>query len=752
MRFSVELTGFPGTFFAHSLQGRPTGEWQCLQEHLFAVGEMAARFAEGFGSGEWARLIGRLHDFGKAHPAFQAYLRKENGLDASEFDGEARGGKVNHSGAGALLATRGYSSAQQLIGKIIAYVIAGHHAGLPDWHGGGDSLAGRLATDARTFSDLIDRFDVSAGGGLPQLRPPQFALACRNGDAPAFHVWIRMLFSCLVDADFLDTETFMDPKRASLRPSFPNMSALKTRFDHKLETMMNSVSGRLPEKPINLIRAGILADCRRSASHNPGFFMLSVPTGGGKTLSGTAFALDHAVRFSKQRIVYVIPYTSIIEQTATVLRHFLGKDNVVEHHSNVSPDYIQEAPGLTLAAENWDAPVIVTTNVQFFESLFSARPGRCRKLHNLVNSVVILDEAHLLPSEWLSPCVEALNQLVENYGASIVFSTATQPVLPGLRGEPRAVIDRPDELCRRLKRTEISMPSALDRPVEWADLAAQLSGYDRVLCIVNRRSDCYQLWKIMPPGTIHLSALMCGKHRSRVIRRIKHGLKSGVAIRVISTQLVEAGVDIDFPVVFRALAGLDSINQAAGRCNREGGLPGLGEVRVFIPPKPSPPGVLRKGEDVTRELMTRPDFVPDHPAWFADYFRNLYGRVNNLGGEWLRDRLVKDVNPQGNVQFRSAGNEFRLIQDRSVPIVTTYGGNRRLLQQLRVVGPTREIMRALQRLVVNVPRATAEALLAEGAVEKVHDTILVQADSMLYDEEVGLHVFREGYTAEDLCV
>jgi len=323
----------------------------------------------------------------------------------------------------------------------------------------------------------------------------------------------------------------------------------------------------------------------------PGIYTLTVPTGGGKTLSSMGFALNHAVKYGKHRVIYVIPYTSIIEQTADQFRAIFG-EAVIEHHSNLdSTDEAKENARSRLACENWDAPVIVTTTVQFFESLFASRTSRCRKLHNIVNSVVILDEAQLLPPDFLAPILEALKELQKNYGVTVVFCTATQPALgphktmdfdfKGIDGM-KEIMDDPAMLHKALKRTEIRQVRNLE-PLTWDDVAGEITNNESVLCIVNRRDDARTLWELLPEGSIHLSALMCGAHRVRKIKEIKERLRNGVPTRVVSTQLVETGVDVDFPVVYRAMAGLDSIAQAAGRCNREG-LRAKGKVFVFTPP------------------------------------------------------------------------------------------------------------------------------------------------------------------------
>ncbi|MCX5819255.1 MAG: CRISPR-associated endonuclease Cas3'' [Deltaproteobacteria bacterium] len=739
-------------FYAHSKDGEPPEHWQPLEDHLRQVAERASTFAAAFKSAAWANVAGMLHDVGKAHPDFQAYLRSSaGGLDASEYDDQGTGSHPNHSGAGAIFAHEQWPN---IIGKTIAYLVAGHHAGLPDWFGGRDSLPYRFVNEKGVADAIRDYAKPRLEMLPPQIRPPAFAIHCRNQDAVAYHLWVRMLFSCLVDADFLDTEAFMDPDKHARRPAFPSLQELKSRFDHQMAKMAQDT----PHISINRIRADILAACRSAAEQSPGLFSLTVPTGGGKTLSGTAFAIDHAIQHNKNHIIYVIPYTSIIEQTADVLRKHFGQENVVEHHSNIAPEREKESPTLTLAAENWDAPVIVTTSVQFFESLYAAKPGRCRKLHNLVNSVVILDEAQLLPPELLYPCVEAINRLVSDYDATVVLATATQPALPNLCQTPREIIPNPPALYKKLRRTKILFPTEMNLHRDWASLAAELVGQEQVLCIVNTRPDCHALWKEMPKGTIHLSALMCGAHRSEIIADIKGRLPRGEACRAISTQLVEAGVDISFPVVYRALAGLDSINQAAGRCNRNGERPEPGTVKVFIAPKPAPPGLLRKGEDATRELESLPGFTPDRPETFHRYFEKYYSSINDTGENWWRENLVKNVNtpgphgPDGNVQFRTAGKEFRLIKELSVPIIVRYGRNEKLIDRLRFAGPSREVMRALQRYAVNLKPKVAERLLAEGRIEEIHDGILVQADSTLYSPAIGLDIYREVYDPKDLYI
>lgn len=724
------------TVFAHSLNGRPREEWQPLCDHLKEVAQTAASFASGFDSADWAWNAAWLHDAGKAADEFQAYLLRQEGLDDDD-DGVAASGRGNHSSAGASLARKIFGEIASLP---LSYVAAGHHAGLPDYDtadGGRGALQFRLEDGKADLERIRTKIQGFADRLRQGIRPPRFVKKAN------FHLWVRMLFSCLVDADFLDTERFIQPDRSVLRTGHLSLEELKPAFDAHIEEIL----ARAPSTPVNDVRREVLEACRASAPLDPGIFSLTVPTGGGKTLSSVAFALDHAVLHKKSRLIYVIPYTSIIEQTAEVLRRIFGDENVIEHHSNLDPE--KETLRSRLASENWDAPVVVTTNVQFFESLYAARPGRCRKLHNIVGSVVILDEAQLLPPQWQTPCVDAIDELVANFGVTVLLSTATQPPLL-TRTTAREIIANPKTLYDRLRRTAYTLPADMARPSDWDEIAAQLKRYDQVLCIVNTRRDAYDLFCGMPEGTLHLSALMCGEHRSMVIAEIKKRLTAGEPLRVISTQVVEAGVDIDFPVVFRALAGLDSIVQAAGRCNREGRLNAigrLGEVHVFIPSKPSPRGMLLKAENATRELLEIGDLDPENPHNFRRYFELFYSRLNDTGQSFM-DLLRKD---SPYISFRTAAMRFRFIDDEAQhPVFVRFGESHRWLAALRRDGPRRAIMRRLQRFTVTLSRHDFERARSEGLVEEVYPGFFIWIGR--YSEAWGLDLFGAGWAPEDLMV
>ena len=724
--------------YAHSLNDQPPDRWQPLDVHASAVAGMADMFAQPFQSGAWASLSGSLHDIGKARVSFQNYLRFCNNLTDEDYDASER----THSGAGAVWAVQVLS--RNKVGRLLAYIIAGHHAGLPDWIGG-DTPCGSLSYRLDQEKDIVREPAVAAWilGHQAEwtstpLRPPwRFG----NDNMSDVSFWIRMLYSCLVDADFLDTEAFMESDKAAARSQYPKLSELSERFFAALDAKQRMSK----DTPVNRIRAEIRAACEAAAESPRGLFSLTVPTGGGKTLSGTAFAFRHALRHGLKRIVYVIPYTSIIEQTADVLRSFLGAENVVEHHSNFDPD--KETQQSRLASENWDAPVIVTTNVQFFESLYACRSSRCRKLHNVADSVVILDEAQLLPPRLLLPCVEAMRQLVTHYGVTMVLSTATQPALPGL--EPVCEIIPPDmNLYGRLKRTDIVLPKNRAVRQTWEEIAAELEQFEQVLCVVNTRKDCRDLHALMPEGTIHLSATLCGEHRSRVIADIKAKRNEGRPVRVISTQLVEAGVDIDFPVVYRAFTGLPSIAQAAGRCNREGLSAEPGRVMVFMPPKSAPRGELRKAEDTLSGLLAT-GLDAESPTSYPQFFKIFYSAQNDLGTAfegWLT-KNARDF----QFQFREAAEAFRMIDDQaSAAVIVRYGGNEPLIRSLLAVGPKRDIMRRLQRFTVTVPRRTLSGLLEKGFVEEPHPGVYVQTMPSLYSEVFGLDLCRDGLAPEDL--
>ncbi|MCP5249055.1 MAG: CRISPR-associated helicase Cas3' [Candidatus Accumulibacter sp.] len=720
-----------------------------LDDHLLSVARLAGHLAEAIQGGPWAELAGVWHDLGKYQPTFQRYIASASGLDAHI---EAPG-RVKHAIAGAIHACRQSGP----YGQLLAYLIAGHHAGLPDWHPGeaaGAALSQELQDEQATLAQ------ATAGGAPQAILAPGIALSrppIRNADQ--LHFWLRMLFSCLVDADFLDTEAFMADARGEMRGGYPEITVLREAFERYMARRFT-----VADTPVKRLRGEILASCVARAAQAPGLFSLTVPTGGGKTLASLGFALHHAQGHGLRRIIYVIPYTSIIEQTADVFRElFEGIDPspVIEHHSNIEAE--NETAKSRTACENWDAPIVVTTNVQFFESLYAARPSRCRKLHNIANSVVVLDEAQLLPPEHLAPILDALRQLIEHYRVTVVLSTATQPELhktrsdafgrvrlPGL-GEARELAPDPARLYRQLERVSVSLPDSSRQRCSWQAIAGELAEQQRVLCIVNRRDDAATLWGLLPEGALHLSARMCGAHRAEVIAEVRRRLIALEPVRVVSTQLVEAGVDLDFPVVYRAMAGLDSIAQAAGRCNREGCLPQKGRVVVFNPPKPSPSGLLLKAEQAAEVVLSGASGEPLTPLQFGRYFDCFYGGVNSYDKERVMELLQRDA-ASGQVQFRSAAQGFRLIADEGQrQVMVSWGEGHSLVEQLKQIGPNRDLMRKLQRHTVSLYEYQWKRLLASGDLEW-HGDFLIQKSDALYDPVLGLLPDVPDYAPASLVV
>ncbi|MGE4434295.1 MAG: CRISPR-associated helicase Cas3' [Bacteroidales bacterium] len=710
---------------------------QELSEHLYGVGQLASTFAELFLNAEWGKVIGQWHDVGKYSEIFQQYIKVNSGYEVGSLLG-----KVDHTSAGAILAKdilpNGYW-------QPIAYCIAGHHAGLHNWYPE-PGLSGSLLERLTKF-ELLNSIRGNLGKEIVDYKnlsaPTGKALPCES-----IHLWIRMLFSCLVDADYLDTESFMNPESFEKRGKYESLSALKKRF----ENYITRFAEKSEVSELNQIRDSVLKQCIESGLLEPGFFSITVPTGGGKTLSSMAWALEHAVKFNKKRIIFAIPYTSIISQTVQVYRDIFGELNVIEHHSNINDETTSDESKLSV--ENWDAPIIVTTNVQLFESLYANSTSKCRKLHNLVNSIIILDEAQMLPPEFLKPILSVLKSLVDDFGASILFSTATQPVLTGTIGGSgknafrgieteriREIV--PDFKCltSKLKRVDVQMPENIHKNMEWKEVADELMQFDQVLCIVNTRKDCRSLLHLMPKDTIHLSRMMCSAHIMDVIVQIKERLRNGESIRVISTQLIEAGVDIDFPVVYRALAGLDSIAQSAGRCNREGKLSKegkLGLTKVFCPPKNTPLGLMRKGSETLKEMLgTTTCNNPLAPESYKKYFDLFYSKIQNFDKPNIKNLLWQDA-AQMKFQFATAARDFKLINDRgSETILIEYKGGSDLIRLFKRKGPESWLMRKLQRYSVSVNAHDFERIRAAGLIEQIHGC-WVQSYETLYNNKVGM--------------
>ncbi len=749
-----------------------------LVDHLNAVATLAEQFAPR-GGAAWGRLAGLWHDLGKFRPGFQRYVR-----DDAEAHIEGRGiGRLDksHSAAGALHALRALQDSHgepgRRAGRLLATLIASHHAGLYDAASLDDRLAGGGLADSQREHDEAVRACQACAPGLLTL-PEALDVAGLFGAIPglkgeplAQSLWLRMLFSALVDADFLDTEAYFDRARAVARAGFPPLGEYLARLDARLDTLAAEVAaaGRAAE-PVMQARARVLADCRAAASQPGGVFSLQVPTGGGKTLASLAFALRHAVRHGLDRVIVAIPYTSIVEQTADVLAGIFGPANVIEHHSQADGEPERETARSRLACENWDAPLIVTTNVQLFESLFAARTSRCRKLHRMQRSVIVLDEAQTLPPPFLQPTLDALRLLAGHYGSSIVSCTATQPVLSDIErfdtrrclrglvrdgGRPREIVQDVLPLYAQLQRVRLHWPADLGMPTEIASIAAAVAAEPAVLAIVNTRRDAADLVHAVDaaaPGgepTLHLSAAMCGQHRADVIAQIRRRLdarRDGDTrpLRVIATQLVEAGVDIDFPVVWRALAGLDAIAQAAGRCNREGRLGALGgHVHIFVRPIPGTLTPLVRAAQATQAVLgnNRPETLA--PEDFTAYFRHWYAQFDTDEKQVLP---MLRAHPDFSLQLRSAAAAYRLIDDQDqmavvMPYTPAGGVDERVLAALAALkagSAERWQLRFLQRYVVQARQRDLREGLARGDFTEPLPGWCVLEDAARYSPRLGL--------------
>ncbi|MCA9248065.1 MAG: CRISPR-associated endonuclease Cas3'' [Planctomycetales bacterium] len=729
-------------YYAHSLAGRLPLEWEPLDDHLQAVASRAGEFAACFGARDWGRVAGLWHDLGKYSSAFQAYLHRENDCEAHL---EQFKGRVDHSTAGAQHAAKSIRP----WGRMLAYAIAGHHAGLANAAVDEASLDARLKKNVEPY-DAAPNEILSVAN---QLSTPALTMDHADRGRAAFQMalFTRMVFSCLVDADFLATESFLNPQQAAARPvDHESLAAMAGALDRYLDEL--SDNSQLTR--VGRCRQEVLAACRSAAELQPGFFSLTVPTGGGKTLASLALAIKHAQRAGLRRVIYAIPFTSIIEQTAAVFRRvFAGLNEavVLEHHSNFDPR--KETVKSRLAAENWDTPLVVTTNVQLFESLYAARTSRCRKLHNLVGSVIILDEAQTLPVELVQPCLAVLRELVTDYGCSVVLCTATQPALEfresfpiGLRGV-REIVPNPERLYAEMKRVEVRSLGRIDD----ASLADRLAIEDSFLAIVNTRPHAARLFLQLADrlgrddSLFHLSTNLCGQHRTDLLKVIRDRLAAGHTCRVLSTQLIEAGVDIDFPVVYRALSGLDSVAQAAGRCNREGRLD-RATVWVFEPTDVTLRGYLKSVASTAAEVL--PDFDdPLDPAAIARYFQLHYWK--QAGDDcWDKPGVMRCFPNQPEkmaFDFRTAAERFRMIDDATVSVFVPYGKEGpRLLETLRYAGPSRQLLRQLQRYTVGVYQQAYDAMRSADIEELPSGyAILVNADA--YDDRLGLRTDRIGF-------
>lgn len=688
-------------------------EGQSIEAHLKGTGELAETFAAEFGAAANGKLCGLAHDIGKYSDEFQLRLRG--------------GKKVDHATAGAI-------ECFKIKAAFEAVCVIGHHSGLPN--------VGHKDADTTESQTFFGRKLRAEQGGIPDYRknwnghialPQDYFRPSGRGFATAFY--IRMLYSCLVDADYIDTETFMngDADRGNYEP----LSALCDKLTAYISKWNN------PTREIDILRQKILNSCIEKASAPRGIFSLTVPTGGGKTVASMAFALNHAVANSMKRIIYVIPYTSIIEQNAKVFRDILGQENVVEHHSSVSYELSENADELeyrsALATENWDAPVIVTTAVQFFESLYANRSSKCRKLHNIANSVIIFDEAQMIPSNNLRPCVAAIAELVRAYNATAVLCTATQPAIDEMLLEyskKESVVELcpdVDGMFEKFRRTSFEKEGRLTTD----ELVSRLESQQQVLCIVNTRKFAQEVYEALPSeGRFHLSTLMCPVHRKQKLDEIRERLKSGKTCRVVSTSLIEAGVDVDFPRVFREMAGLDSILQAAGRCNREGKRSAESSIVTVFESENKVNKLIAVNRDAAEETVrdwTQPNTTSTIERYFKAY-RDFLRNDDKSGVITASEKVISGC----GLPFEWIAKEFKLIDQNTFTVYISVGEGKELISRLREGERSRELYRKAGMYSVSIYENHFNALINAGAAEPFGDDAAILTDLSLYSDEKGL--------------
>ena len=705
----------------------PKENWaiQSNEDHSNGVAKLCSKFASEFGMGTFGKIAGLLHDKGKEKKAFQQHIKRESGLEPhTKVDGD-----YSHAYVGALIAKQLYPQ----IHPFLSTQIIGHHRGLYNYTAFECEMSKHEIPSDVTVPDATDTSLMRSE--LQKLR--------RDLKGKDFHHLQRMLYSCLVDADFLDTEAFMDRQSASLRQSNITLDELYP----KLHTFLENIKRNAPDTAVNRIRDKVQQRCIATSSGPKGFYSLTVPTGGGKTLSSLLWAILHAKEHGMKRIIIAIPYTSIIVQTASVLKSIFGEENVLENHSNVDPESIKNEvllQKMRMASENWDYPIVVTTNVQLFESMMSNKPSKCRRLHNIVNSVIILDEAQTLPIDFLQPIVDTLKTYQKCFGTSVLFTTASQPVLSGvIKGcNPKAhfegidhieeIIPEEYQLHDQLRRVKLEIDTEAR---SFNEIAKAVSKHERVLCIVSTRKAAKEIFDRLPQEgiTLHLSRMMCPDHVTETIEEIKSALKdkNNRIIRVVATQLVEAGVDIDFPVVFRQEAGLDSVLQAAGRCNREGKL-GICTTHVFCLKDAIPFGGLAKGVSAMKNLPHDSDWFA--PTTMSKYFNQLYCRIDIFDKKEIKNFLYLPK----EVCYETAAKEFKLIDDNSISVVVCWKDSLQLVEQIKQNGPSYTLMKKLAKYTVGVRETDFNALLSAGAVEKVLEGLYVVSDAAAYNHKSGL--------------
>ena len=724
-------------YFAHKTDDN---RFQTITDHAQGTEKLAAEFAESFGFAYEAGIAGRFHDVGKYSRTFQRRLAGSNE-------------KYEHSSAGMyLFLNRALSGSAGIYADMLAaHMLAGHHSGLPDTGNKNDTeLEATLFGKKRRRETAGIDFEAYKNelGELPTLNelPPEFLPSKKCPDRWFSYQFLgRMLFSSLVDADFLDTERFMSDGNV-VRDGGEDFERLIEKFDRYMAENFKGKTGKLNEN-----RAQILESCRKAADQNKGIYRLTVPTGGGKTLSSMAFALGHLKKHGMKRIIYVIPYVSIIKQTVAKFEEIFGKDNVLGHYSTAdySTDENGERSAAELASENWDKPIIVTTNVQFFESLFSNRTSSCRKLHNIADSVLIFDEAQMLPVGLLRPCLRSIAELVKNYRATALLCTATQPALESLLADNSVTAG---EICPDVERMYSDFARVRYEKlgkVSDDELCERLSEAGSALCVMNSRKGVRTIYeRLRGEGVYHLSTYMTPEHLGETIKIIRQRLADKKRCTVISTSLIEAGVDVDFPTVFHENAGLDSIIQAGGRCNREGKNP-LSESVVCIFSRDEAQPRFDEVKSITNRVSELYDDISS-PEAIHEYFKRLY-RTNPLEKS---DRLdKKDIlglithrsgADRGALPYQEIASKFNYIEKEQKLVLIPDANNVELCDDVRSGRLSRHDLREITRYSVGVYQYEFEQLKDSGVLSSECGGIAVLEDASWYDKDCGLLMKETG--------
>ena len=724
----------------------PSGIWHLLGEHLQAVAELAEERAAAFGAADLAWWAGILHDAGKASEQFQAYLR------LCHQQPDRKHPTVDHKGAGFLRALT--------VCEPLALLIQGHHGGLNDAKTIGEKSKDH-ASRRKELIDALTRFDQIDLGIIGRAAPN---LARYDEWSPrSLEFLLRMLFSALVDADHFDTERHRNPHDNAQRGRAPAISDLWRQFEVQQQRFTASISPEAAQSDVNRIRAEVYDACLAAAERVPGFFRLTVPTGGGKTRSGLGFALKQADRRQLRRVIIASPYLTITDQTARIVGEIFPDDRaLLEHHSAAGQPEDDEngtqderESWRRLAAQDWDAPIVVTTMVQLFESLLGRKTTVCRKLHRIAKSVIILDEAQTIPPALRGPIYDVLHELVTNYGVSVVLCTATQPALDTLPEgiEPVEIAPDPPRLFRMLERVSYSWPQPGEPKWSWERTADEMRTEEQCLAIVNTVANAQALFSELGDdnGHFHLSSRMCGAHRRDVFDLVRARLTEGQACRLVSTQVVEAGVDLDFPLLLRALGPLDRIVQAAGRCNREGAMLDKGRVVVFDPEEGGiPPGTYRTGADTTKvmrsTLLDEQELDLNDPATFASYFTKLNRAVDPDGPRVQPERAKRN--------FETVAADFHLIDQDQASVVVRYRGMNSdlardgeapvdgLIRDIKIAVAARNskwlrsLIRRAQPFLVNLRKRPLKHLADLGFAEPMTDDLWLWLPQ--YDNRLGL--------------